>query len=60
MFDDDLPLHAKKKQAPKDLSSLSIDELETYISDLKAEITRSEDEIRRKKAHHAAASSIFK
>lgn len=59
MIDDDL---TPQKKAPprKNLEPLSLDELAAYIEDLKAEITRTEGEISRKKAHAAAASSFFK
>lgn len=59
MFDDDLG-PASKKPSPKNLEPMSIDELENYIMELKAEIVRTEGEIKRKKAHQAAAASIFK
>lgn len=59
MFDDESePRNQPKK--PKPLDKLSIDELRQGIEDMKAEITRYEKEIERKKAHAAAASSIFK
>lgn len=59
MFDDDT---APKKRLPvlKNLEPLSMDELAAYIDDLKAEISRTEGEMARKKAHAAAASSFFK
>ena len=50
----------KKPQSPRDLEPCSIDELEEYIINLKAEIERSKVEIEKKKAHHAAANSVFK
>lgn len=59
MFDDDLNA-PKKKPTLKPLDKLSIDELEAYIVELQMEITRTEGEIARKKAHVAAASSFFK
>ncbi len=59
MFDDE-PGPKKKLPALKNLEPLSLDELAAYIDDLKAEITRTEGEISRKKAHAAAASSFFK
>lgn len=59
MFDDDLDPKTKKPKV-RDLSIMSVDELEEYISDMKAEIERVEQEIAKKKAHAEAASSIFK
>ena len=60
MFKDDNDKPKNQPKAPKNLDPLSIDELENYIEDLKAEITRVEAEIDKKKAHKDAASSIFK
>lgn len=50
----------KKPSTFKDLERLSIDELENYISELKAEIVRTEDDIKKKKAKIEAASAFFK
>lgn len=50
----------KKKPQPKNLSSLSVDELHEYIAEMKAEIARTEDEIKKKKASADAASLFFK
>jgi uncharacterized small protein (DUF1192 family) len=59
MLEEDLEPQ-KKAASQKNLEPLSLDELEQYIADLKQEIVRAEDEIKRKKAHLDAASSIFK
>ena len=59
MFDDDLD--PKKKSAKlKNLEPLSVDELLEYVETLKAEITRAEADIAKKKAYSKAASSFFK
>lgn len=58
MFNDDDT--SKRKTGPKNLEPMSLDELEKYIAELKEEIVRTEAEITRKKAHAAAAASIFK
>lgn len=59
MFDDDN--EPKKKAAlVKNLEPMSVNELQSYIEDMKSEIMRVEEEIKRKKAHMAAAASIFK
>ena len=59
MFDDENePL--KKKPRLKKLDSLSIDELQDYISECKSEIARTEAEIARKKSSAAAADMFFK
>jgi len=58
MFDDEDAQRIKKDII--NLEPLSIDELEKYIIELRAEIARTEDEIKRKKSHMDAASSVFK
>lgn len=59
MFDDEnAPL--KKSSTFKDLERMSIDELQDYIAELKAEIVRVEDDIKKKKAKFEAASAFFK
>lgn len=58
MFDDED--FGKKPAQPKNLEPMSLEELKTYIEDLKEEILRAEDEIIRKKQHLEAASSVFK
>ena len=59
MFDDDTtPKNMPKK--PKPLDTLSVEELEQGIRDMRDEITRYEAEIAKKKAHKEAMSSLFK
>jgi len=59
MFDDE---NEPRRKAPtvKNLEPMSVDELGRYIADMKAEIIRAQEEIKRKQAHMDAASSIFK
>lgn len=59
MFEDDLDPR-KPKKILKSLDSYSIDELKDYIENLKSEITRAEEAIKKKEAHKAAASNFFK
>lgn len=59
MFDDDLEPR-KTKKVLKKLDSMSLDELDAYIEEMKEEIQRAELEISRKKAHMNAASTLFK
>lgn len=59
MFDDDLEPR-KTKKVLKKLDSMSLDELDAYIDEMKEEIQRAELEIGRKKAHMNAASTLFK
>jgi len=55
--DDELEFATKD---PEVLSRLSVDELEDYISDLKSEIERAEELIKKKRSATDAANSIFK
>lgn len=59
MFDDENEPR-KKPSSFKDLERLSLDELHDYIAELRAEIVRAEDDIKKKKAKMDAASSFFK
>jgi uncharacterized small protein (DUF1192 family) len=59
MFFDDLP--AKKPQDWRlKLVDMSVAELESYIGDLRAEISRVEADVIKKKAVAQAAASVFK
>jgi len=58
-MDWDEPTKPKKPQ-PKDLSPLGVAELQDYIADLKAEITRAEAEIAKRGSHLNAAEAMFK
>jgi uncharacterized small protein (DUF1192 family) len=61
MDDDDLPPSAAKNPPkPKDLSPLSVAELEVYIDRLKAEIARVEDAIRTKRGQRTGAEAFFR
>lgn len=59
MFDDELEPR-KKAAALRNLEPMSVDELAAYVADMKAEITRVEAEISKKKSYAEAASSFFK
>ena len=59
MFDD-LPKPKTDSNFPRDLTDMSVDEIEDYIGDLKAEITRAEVDIKTKKASANAAEAFFK
>jgi uncharacterized small protein (DUF1192 family) len=50
----------KKAPAPRELDSLSVEELNEYIRQLEAEIDRVKVKIAAKQAHLAGAASIFK
>jgi len=54
-------LEPRKTKAPlKDLTGLSIVELEDYIAGLEAEIARARTAIAAKQAHRSGAESFFK
>jgi uncharacterized small protein (DUF1192 family) len=57
--DDERPMARKKLFEPPLLETLSIAELEGYISDLKEEISRVEQAIAAKRNVRAGADSLF-
>jgi uncharacterized small protein (DUF1192 family) len=50
----------KKPAKPKDLSTWSIEELETYIARLEAEIARTRVVIAAKQSHRSGAEALFR
>lgn len=58
MFFDDLP-KPKSNTFPKNLETLSIDELHSYIEELGAEIERAKLDISKKQAAINAAAAFF-
>lgn len=60
LSDDDRPLPKPKIAVDDDLSLLSLDELEERIAAFRAEITRNEEELERKRQSLSAADSVFK
>ena len=50
----------KKKAQPRNLDSMSVDELREYITILKGEITRVEEKVKAKQSHASAAAMFFK
>jgi uncharacterized small protein (DUF1192 family) len=50
----------KQKPQPRNLDVLSIEELNTYIEEMRTEIKRVEEKIAAKKAHINAAAGLFK
>ena len=60
VWDDDQPKAKKCMTLGEDLRNLSVAELETRLSALGEEIKRVERELQAKKAHEAAAASLFK
>lgn len=59
MFDEELDPRTKRPKL-RNLDNMSVDELEDYISQLKEEIARVEENVKKKKAYKNAASSFFK
>lgn len=53
---DEEPIRVRRPQA---MDQMSVEELEVYIGQLKAEIAASETEIERKKAQKRAADALF-
>lgn len=58
--DDDLPRPSKKLLSPPPLDLLGVEELNAYICDLEAEISRVRQAITAKQAHRDAAAAFFK
>ena len=58
--EDDEPLMKRRRLEPLLLDSLGIEELRSYIGELKAEIARVEADIDRKGSHRSAADAFFK
>ncbi|HQT47145.1 MAG TPA: DUF1192 domain-containing protein [Acidocella sp.] len=58
--DDDLPRPSKKLLSPPPLDLLGVAELDAYICDLEAEISRVKQAISAKQAHRDAAAAFFK
>jgi uncharacterized small protein (DUF1192 family) len=60
MFEDDDPAAQNKPPKKKDLTPLSLAELETYIADMESEILRVRAEIAAKRKQRGGAESLFK
>lgn len=60
MFNDDDLDPKTKRIKPRVLDKLSVDDLKTYIIDLKTEIARVEADITKKEDHKNSISSLFK
>ena len=59
-WDDERPKPKPAVSVGENLETLSVAELEARIKTLESEIARVETELKRKRAHEAAASQIFK
>jgi uncharacterized small protein (DUF1192 family) len=60
MLSDDEEPRPVQRFNPLPLDRLGVEELESYIGELRAEIARTEAEIGRKRSHRNAADSFFK
>jgi uncharacterized small protein (DUF1192 family) len=58
--EDNEPLTKRRRLEPLLLDSLGIEELRSYIGELKTEIARVEADIGRKDSHRTAADAFFK
>jgi uncharacterized small protein (DUF1192 family) len=58
--EEDEPLMKRRRLEPLLLDSLGIEELRSYINELKTEIARVEADIGRKSSHRSAADAFFK
>jgi len=58
--EDDESLTRRRRLEPLLLDSLGIEELRSYIDELKNEIARVEADIGRKSTHRSAADAFFK
>ena len=58
--EDDEPQRRQRRLEPLLLDPLGIEELRSYIDELKMEIVRVEADIGRKNSHRSAADSFFK
>ncbi len=56
---DDLDPRQKKSQ-PRNLDVMNVEDLEEYVTVLKAELERAEAKIKAKRSHATAAASLFK
>ena len=57
---DDEPLTKRRRLEPLLLDSLGIEDLRSYIDELRTEIVRVEADIGRKGSHRSAADAFFK
>ena len=58
--DDDEPAPKPAAVLPRDLTPLSVDELQRHIAGLEAEIVRARAAIAAKQDHRSGAESLFK
>jgi uncharacterized small protein (DUF1192 family) len=59
-YDDDRPKPKPQAAIGDNLATLSVGELEARIKDFEAEVERVRAELKKKRAHEAAAAALFK
>jgi uncharacterized small protein (DUF1192 family) len=59
-MDDEDDIRPLAEWAPKNLDTMSIEQLDDYVADLEREIARVQNEIRAKKEHMSSAEALFK
>ncbi|MBV8091688.1 MAG: DUF1192 domain-containing protein [Acetobacteraceae bacterium] len=60
MEEEDALPRRRKRLEPLVLDPLGVEELQAYISELRAEVARAEAEITRKQQHRSAADAFFR
>lgn len=60
MIDEDEPRPRPRRLTELRLDPLGVEELDSYIAELRAEIARAEAEIGRKRGHRSAADALFR
>lgn len=58
--EDNLPRPKPARLTPPTLDTWAVAELEAYIAELRAEITRAQADIAHKSSHRAAADAFFR
>jgi uncharacterized small protein (DUF1192 family) len=58
--EDEEPIRKRTRLEKPVLDTLGIEEMQEYISELKAEIARVEADIERKQGHRSAADAFFR
>ncbi len=59
-MDDEDDIVRPKDWKPRNLDSLSIEQLEEYVAELEGEVRRAQADIAKKRAHISGAESFFK
>ncbi len=60
MFEEELPKHRGPAPIKRDLTSMSVDEMNDYIAELEAEVSRVRVEVDKRGDVRSAAEALFK